>query len=324
VNVDWYGLVEVSIRDYVKSMGGTVGALYYDDYFEEVAITFTANSRAITITMSGRNSHSISATNTGTSLVADSQELARFFYGSTLPNYGSVISTPSTGGSSNNSSQNAELTQLYELSNEYLAWMRKAEGVILYPFLDTADNAEAKNRQNVTVGYGFTFDNTGRNWDILREELGGTDAMIKTVINLVYNGSNLSQSTTYSITPVEADRLFARIAKKYIDDLNNAIILFNQQNNCTVTFTQYQFEAMFDYSYNNGLSNPANSINDPDKIIYYYLRQDLAGAVAAVKRFGNGTRRRLNQMNLFFYGEYSFVDSAKDVDLNPIRDQLGF
>ena len=61
------------------------------------------------------------------------------------------------------------------------------------------------------------------------------------------------------------------------------------------------------------LSQSACSINDQDQIIYYYLRKDRANAVKAVKNFGNGTRRRLNQMNLFFY-DYNFVDES-DTDL---------
>lgn len=84
---------------------------------------------------------------------------------------------------------------------------------------------------------------------------------------------------------------------------------------------------MFDYSYNNGLSKSpglsySDSINNPDQIIYYYLRKDQTNAVNAVKRFGSGTRRRLNQMNLFFF-DYNFWDKA-GADLDPLREKLGF
>ena len=91
-------------------------------------------------------------------------------------------------------------------------------------------------------------------------------------------------------------------------------------------------EAMFDYSYNNGLSAPTGytyspHINDPDYIIYYYLRKDLPGAVNAIKQNASdpqnaGNRRRLNQMNLFFY-DYTFLDKS-GANLNPLRDKLGF
>ena len=84
---------------------------------------------------------------------------------------------------------------------------------------------------------------------------------------------------------------------------------------------------MFDYSYNSGLSPSPGltysaSINDTDQIIYYYLRKDQANAVKAVKKFGDGTRRRLNQMNLFFYN-YTFLDKS-GTGLDPLRKKLGF
>lgn len=64
---------------------------------------------------------------------------------------------------------------------------------------------------------------------------------------------------------------------------------------------------MFDYSFNSGLSpkddsdyNYSPAINNPDRIIYYYLRYDQEGAIKVVKKFGNtDKRRRINQMYLF-------------------------
>ena len=91
VNVDWYGLAMVSIRSYVESRGGTVSALYYDDYFFAVTVGFTLNNRAIAVTMAGENSHSIEIENKNDTLYADSVALERYFYNP-------VVQTPSTGG----------------------------------------------------------------------------------------------------------------------------------------------------------------------------------------------------------------------------------
>ena len=86
---------------------------------------------------------------------------------------------------------------------------------------------------------------------------------------------------------------------------------------------------MFDFSYNNGLSPTGDTggqysglINNPEYIIYYYLRNDLEGAVDAIKRHNSDGRRRLNQMNLFFF-DYDFLDSSQE-GLNPLREKLGF
>ncbi len=216
---------------------------------------------------------------------------------------------------------------IFYLSDDYLKWLKTAEGFTPYPYLDMKDNNEAKKRQNVTLGIGFTFDNTGRNWDILREVLGWTDADISSIINGVYSGTNYSNSS-YTITEDQAFEMFSRVAERtYIPDLNKAISAYNTQEGKVETYSQRELEAMFDYSYNSGLSPSSGltysaDINNQDKIIYYYLRKDQVNAVNAVKKFGNGTRRRLNQMNLFFY-DYNFLDKSGS-NLNPLRQKLGF
>lgn len=220
---------------------------------------------------------------------------------------------------------NGEL--IFYLSDDYLQWLEKAEGFTPFPYLDTQDSAEAQSRQNVTLGIGFTFDNTGRNWDVLKEVLGWTDADINLIINGVYSGADYSNSC-YTITKDQAYEMFSMVAERtYMTNLNAAISAYNVQKNCVITYSQRELEAMFDYSYNNGLSPSQGktyslSINDPDQIIYYYLRKDRINAVSAVKKFGGGNRRRLNQMNLFFF-DYNFLDkSGKDLD--PLRQKLGF
>jgi len=101
----------VSIRDYVKSMGGTVGALYYDDFFNAVSVTFILNNRAISVTMSGKNSHELVVKNVGDFLFAHDYDLQNFFYqGNTGTNTATVNNKPTTGG--NTSSQLVTLEQL--------------------------------------------------------------------------------------------------------------------------------------------------------------------------------------------------------------------
>lgn len=182
--------------------------------------------------------------------------------------------------------------------------------------------------KNVTLGIGFTFDQTGRNWDILKTYLGWTDNDIQTIINGVYQGNHYSNSN-YTITQQQAYDIFNAASLEHMTDLNNAIQAFNNQNGYITSYSQRELEAMFDYTYNNGLSPTADTgyqyssdINDPDQIIFHYLRKNLPVGVNAVKQFGNGTRRRLNQMNLFFY-DYTFVDKT-GTGLDPLRAKLGF
>lgn len=110
-----------------------------------------------------------------------------------------------------------------------MQWLKKAEGFIPYPYRDTEDNEEAQERQNVTLGIGFTFDNTGRNWDVLKDVLGWTDEEISLIINDVYNGKDYSNST-YVITKEQAFDMFDKVAERtYIPDLNAAIAAYNAQ-----------------------------------------------------------------------------------------------
>lgn len=216
---------------------------------------------------------------------------------------------------------------IFRLSNEYMQWLILAEGCTLYPYRDKKDNTDMQSKKNVTLGIGFTFDNTGRNWDILKKVLGWTDKDINSIINGVYWG-NTYENTQYTITQDQALEMFHIVAEStYIPNLNAAIQAYNIQTGGSTSYSQRELEAMFDYSYNNGLSPDkgqtySSSINDPDKIIFYYLRKDLPNAVNAVKKWGSDDRRRLNQMNLFF-NDYSFLDK-KGTGLNPLRKKLGF
>lgn len=226
---------------------------------------------------------------------------------------------------------NAELAlhQITSLSDEYMSWIEKAEGCSLAPFIDMDDNSTMKALKNVTIGIGFTFDKTGRNWSILSEVTGWTDEEIANLINDLYCGNEIVDEQ-YFITREQAYDLFLMTAEnEYMPEVNTAITAFKEQNNCNMRYSQRELEAIFDYAYNNGLSPTKDTgykyssrINNPDKVIYYYLRKDQEGAVAAVKRFGSDDRRRLNQMNLFFC-DYEFLDK-KDEELDVLRDKLGF
>ena len=97
--VDWLGLKPVSIRSYVESRGGEVSRLYYDDFFNAVSVTFILNNRAISVTMSGENSHELTVKNVGDSLFAHDYDLQNFFYhGNTGTNTATVNNKPTTGG----------------------------------------------------------------------------------------------------------------------------------------------------------------------------------------------------------------------------------
>ena len=225
---------------------------------------------------------------------------------------------------------------LLYLSNDYLEWLKMAEcaeGFKDYPHIDSEDSKEAKDRKNVTLGIGFTFDIEKRNWDVLRKVLHWSDEKIEEIINELYD-NNKDYSGEISITYEQAVTMTRIVMEReYIPDLNAAIKAYNAQQNQTTTYSQRELEAMLDYSYNNGLSADSpdgkysTSINNSERIIYYYLRKDQTGAVEAVKRNHSDARRRLNQMNLFFNPNdidgYNFLD--KDgTGLEPLRNSLGF
>lgn len=216
------------------------------------------------------------------------------------------------------------------LSDNYMKWLTIAEGYTAYPFRDTADNSAAQKRKNITLGIGFSFDKKGTNWDVLKTVLEWSDKEIDEIIEGVYKGKNYSGSK-YEISEKQVYDLFKKVSeKKYIPNLIAAINVFNKQRGTKTTYSQQELEAMFDFSYNNGLSPTddteyiySSSINDVNKIIYYYLRKDQKGACTAVKRYGSGNRRRLNQMNLFFFEDYTFLDKS-GADLDSLRKKLGF
>ena len=90
----------------------------------------------------------------------------------------------------------------------------------------------------------------------------------------------------------------------------------------------YKISSFHDYAFNSGLQPSgglqySERIDKQDTVIYYYLRKDQIGAVNAVKEAKSDNRRRLNQMNLFFFEEYDFLDKSKE-ELEPLREKLGF
>lgn len=179
-------------------------------------------------------------------------------------------------------SQDCVLTYL---SDDYMKWLEIAEGCTLYPFKDSKDSAEVQARKNVTIGIGCTKD------------------------------------SKYAITYDQAVALFKLNSFQHINDINNEIVAFNRQNGNITQYNQRELEAMFDYSYNNGVS--AATINRKDKVIYYYLRKDLNGAVSAVRSANNMHRRRINQMNLFF-NDYTFTEEVDNVKFQALLKKLGF
>ena len=133
------------------------------------------------------------------------------------------------------------------------------------------------------------------------------------------------------ITEEEAYEIFSEVQEQYMTNLNNCIAAFNinRKSGNITTYSQRELEAMFDYSYNNGLSpvkhddgyySPA--VDNKNKVFYYYLTKDLVGAVDVVKEHNSDSRRRLNQMNLFFKN-YVFLDKSEE-GLDPLRKKLGF
>ena len=220
------------------------------------------------------------------------------------------------------------------LSNDYINWLKDAEGFKSYPHIVDEDNQDAKDARTVTLGYGFTFNGTdkkGLHWEILHEVLGWEDEEIEEIINEIYdNKKDYSEVSKYNIDPKQAEMLIRVAAERqYMPDLNAVIEEYHTKENQTTTYSQRELEAMFDYSYNPGLRVKEGGslydvfVNNEDRVIYYYLRKDQKGAVNAVKKWGSDDRRRLNQMNLFFNKDdadgYDFSD-----ELDQFRNDLGF
>ncbi len=221
------------------------------------------------------------------------------------------------------------------LSRAFLDWLETAEGLKLFPFIDPNDNSEAKKYQTVTIGIGLSFNNGGDNWDVLRDILGWTDDDIREIIRRIYSGQDKDfvykeerrflEDPKYKITEKQAKKLLVTAAmRKYMPNLNRTIEENNKKKGKAATYYQEQLEAMFDVSYNQGVS--PEKVYDPDSIIPYYLTGNQKGAVNAVTSFGKDrSRRRLNQMKLFFIKSYEFEnynDGSKEFD--PLRAELGF
>ncbi len=201
--------------------------------------------------------------------------------------------------------------------------------------IDPNDNSEAKKYQTVTIGIGLSFNNGGDNWDVLRDILGWTDDDIREIIRRIYSGQDKDfvykeerrflEDPKYKITEKQAKKLLVTAAmRKYMPNLNRTIEENNKKKGKAATYYQEQLEAMFDVSYNQGVS--PEKVYDPDSIIPYYLTGNQKGAVNAVTSFGKDrSRRRLNQMKLFFIKSYEFEnynDGSKEFD--PLRAELGF
>lgn len=227
--------------------------------------------------------------------------------------------------------------RLYYLSEEYRKWVKTAEGMSLVPYRNKNDSDDAKAVRTTTIGAGITFDENGSNWEYLREALGWSDEDINFVLDTLWagdengdEGTDIKMETTkYMITEEQAWKLFDIAAReRYIPNVNNAIEAYNRKNGSNNTYSQCQLEAMFDYAFNSGLQPSgglqySERIDKKDTVIYYYLRKDQIGAVNAVKEAKSDNRRRLNQMNLFFFEEYDFLDKSKE-ELEPLREKLGF
>ena len=220
------------------------------------------------------------------------------------------------------------------LSPAFLEWLEIAEGFVPFPFRDRNDNKKAQGKKTVTIGIGFSFNDNEETWGLLKEILGWTDDDIRKLIESIYNYKNealkeeanriVLEDPKYKITKKQAKKLLLTAAQRtYMPQLNKTIEEYNRQQGKVTTYPQRKLEAMFDVSYNQGLS-PAK-VNDPDSIIPYYLTRDCPGAVEAVTKYGNDwSRRRLNQMNLFFhnYDFEKYNDGA--AEFAPLREKLGF
>lgn len=222
---------------------------------------------------------------------------------------------------------NIELNKLHELSDDYFAWICTAEGKNnMFPYIDDADNDDAKAKKTVTLGVGVTFNIEGNHWRELNDVLGWPDEDIMEIINTLYSGDTekIKQiKKDHTITKDEEKELFSAVQTEYIERVNAWIDAYNEQNGTIACYSQSQLEAMFDYAYNNWgqEKDPEKQINAKDSMIYYYLRKDQEGGVNATIKYGTDNEmRRINQMNLFFNNDYNFIDPISP----EIKEKLGY
>lgn len=91
-----------------------------------------------------------------------------------------------------------------------------------------------------------------------------------------------------------------------------------------LTFSQNEMDGITSLVYN------GNRANDPDSLLYHFLRRDKKGAMNVLhKAVANGwygsndglLRRRLMEFNFFFNSDYTFYDSP---ELKKLKNDVGF
>ena len=214
-----------------------------------------------------------------------------------------------------------EDNKLVALSDEYIEWLKLAEGNTLYPYLCTSDSKEAKAAKTVTIGIGVTFNKEPSSWTNVKSILGWDDDDINTIITKLFKTKSEQDridwaKENYPITEEQSlALLLAEAEYKYIPNVNDAIDAYRAENpDNIIIYSQCQLEAIFDFAFNNGQNGVINYRNDSSYIIYYYLRDLQEDGVKAVVQYNTDTKpkRRINQMYLFFKEQYDYIDTYKD------------
>lgn len=212
-----------------------------------------------------------------------------------------------------------------ENKNSFVEWLSQIEAPYLpsdYIVIDEKKIAIKPHNANdgfVTVGYGHCIQS-----DIDAQKYGfksGSKQDVNTVTDVI--SKQLDSYESYKDNP-------AILTFQVAEDLLIADLVDYQTKASNIasatglTFSQNEMAGITSLVYN------GNRVNDPDSLLYHFLRKDKNGAMDVLhKAVDNGwygsnrglLRRRLMEFNIFFNNDYTFYDFN---ELKILKDAVGF
>lgn len=218
------------------------------------------------------------------------------------------------------------LSSAVDLGNDNLIeWLKsmeapyKKEDYIWKGEITIAIKPYNSNDGYVTVGYGHAIqsDKDAKKYGF---EIGSkqnvsevNDSISKQLVN--YNSYTDNPAI---LTLEDAEALLADDLVKYTTKA------YKLASETALSFSQNEMDGITSLVYN------GNHANDPDSLLYYFLRKDKTGAMNVLhKTVDNGwygsnqglLRRRLMEFNFFFNNDYNFYDSD---NLEKLKKKVGF
>lgn len=166
-----------------------------------------------------------------------------------------------------------------------------------------------------------------------------TDSILSALMEMSYNHENAKKYDD----PSEVDKVIANQLNQYEKWDDNPAVLttkeaeallktdldkyrkkaINLAKKTGLTFSQNEMDAITSIVYNTGGKGP----DDPDTLLYYFLRKDKEGAMNVLRKAVEKDwyedkpgvfRRRLMEYNIFFNNDYTFYDSNEVEKLKKV------